>query len=105
MDDYFEVDIIPIDNENEVELIVGKNEEPMVGMVFNSKEEVYEHYLNYAKGAGFGLTKRSSVNGEDGYCVIECSRLGKSRAKAINPLKSFLVTKAECKAKVRHMRK
>ena len=59
-------------------------------MMFNSKEEVRAYYTQYAKQAGFGVSKRTSKLGHDGnlkYFTISCVNQGKAKSKATNALK------------------
>ncbi|KAG6714781.1 hypothetical protein I3842_05G219200 [Carya illinoinensis] len=78
-------------------------EEPKVGMIFSSEEEVRLYYTNYAKRMGFGVSKRSSNVGDDGrlkYFTLACVRQGTSRSKASNVLRPRSVEKMGCKAKI-----
>jgi len=45
--------------------IVDGDEIPKVGTIFSSKDEL-EYYKSYAQPIGFGVTKLSSKNGDDG---------------------------------------
>lgn len=58
------------------ENIVHEDEKPRVGTMFSSKEELEEYYKSYAQSMGFGVTKLSSKNGDDGkkYFTLACSR-------------------------------
>ena len=40
--------------------------EPKVGMISNLEEDVRANYTQYAKEAGFGVSKRTSKLGENG---------------------------------------
>ncbi|KAK4597375.1 hypothetical protein RGQ29_015069 [Quercus rubra] len=57
------------EKEHEINKILDENEivlEPKVGMMFNSKEEVRAYYMQYAKQAGFGVSKRTYKLRHDG---------------------------------------
>ncbi|OVA05733.1 FAR1 DNA binding domain [Macleaya cordata] len=80
------------------------NEEPKVGMVFSSQEEVHQYYTNYGLREGFRVTRRSQRCDDDGimrYYTLACSRSRKSQSTAKNSLKSNLTTKTQCPAKIR----
>lgn len=59
-------------NEN----VVDRIEEPKVGMIFDSIDDVVEFYRKYAKEKGFGMSIRTSkkVGGEVRYVTVACSR-------------------------------
>ncbi|KAK9292591.1 hypothetical protein L1049_020565 [Liquidambar formosana] len=81
-----------------------KIEEPKVDMVFNSQEDIYRYYTNYARQEGFVVTRRTSKCGDDGrmrYFTLACSRTGRTQCAAKNALKSNLSTKTQCPAKLR----
>jgi hypothetical protein len=94
------------DNDRGKDIITLENqmvEEPKVGMMFDSEEEVLSYYKQYAKQVGFGVTKRSRKIGDDGnlrYFTIACLREGKSKSKASNIVKPKAMEKMECKAKI-----
>ncbi|XVE98639.1 hypothetical protein REPUB_Repub03eG0124000 [Reevesia pubescens] len=76
-------------------------EEPKVGMVFNSKEETFICYLNYAKQKGFGLIWRSSKRGDYGnskYFALACSKTRKIHLVGKDLFKPKFLTKMGCKA-------
>ena len=59
-------------------------EEPTIGMMFDSEDEAFSYYKQYAKQVSFGVTKRSHRLGDDGkvrYFTIACLREGKSKGK------------------------
>ncbi|KAI3952733.1 hypothetical protein MKW92_021154 [Papaver armeniacum] len=77
-------------------------EEPKVGMLFGTADEVLEYYKNYAKQLGFPVKKRSSTKDDDGvlrYVTLACARSGTSRSnsasKGLRPPQSI---KTNCKA-------
>jgi hypothetical protein len=41
-------------------------EDPEIGMIFDTENDVQEYYKNYAKAKGFGVTKRSSNKDNNG---------------------------------------
>ena len=44
--------------------------DPKLGMTFDTENEVREYYNNYAKAKGFGVTRRSSNNDDNGQLSI-----------------------------------
>ncbi|KAL6583476.1 hypothetical protein OROMI_005554 [Orobanche minor] len=79
-------------------------EVPIVGMKFNSIEEAYNFYKQYARRIGFGVCKRSSTKGADSevkFVIFACVRQGKSVSRSINPLQPRPTAKTECKARIR----
>ncbi|XP_045810181.1 protein FAR1-RELATED SEQUENCE 4-like [Trifolium pratense] len=79
-----------------------EDEEPKVGMIFSSQEEVTKYYKNYARCMGFGVSKISSKNGDDGkrYFTLGCSRARSYVSNSKNLLKPNPITKSQCKARV-----
>ncbi|XP_031112084.1 protein FAR1-RELATED SEQUENCE 1-like [Ipomoea triloba] len=81
--------------------------EPKVDMVFQSKEEVFIFYTNYAKKKGFCVVTRSSKRGDDGnlkYLTFECAKAHNKESTSKNLLSSKLSTKTRCQAKIRFKR-
>nr|GMD68686.1 protein FAR1-RELATED SEQUENCE 5-like [Ipomoea batatas] len=81
--------------------------EPKVDMVFQSKEEVFTFYTNYAKKKGFGVVMRSSKHGDDGnlkYFTFACAKAHNKESTSKNLLSSKLSTKTRCQAKIRFKR-
>ena len=66
------------EKELEIKKILNGNKivlEPKVGMISNLEEEVRVNYTQYAKEAGFGVSKRTSKLGENGnlkYFTLSC---------------------------------
>ncbi|PNX99877.1 protein FAR1-related sequence 6-like, partial [Trifolium pratense] len=71
-------------------------------MTFSSEEEVTLYYMNYARHMGFGISKISSKNGDEGkkYFTLACSRAGKYVSNPKNVLKPNPITKTQCKARL-----
>lgn len=71
-------------------------------MKFFSKDQVTDYYINYARCMGFGISKISSKNGEDGnkYFPLICSRARKYLSNSKNILKSNPISKTQCKARL-----
>ena len=94
------------EKKHEINKILNENEivlEPKVGMMFNSEEEVRAYYTQYAKQAGFGVSKRTSKLGHDGnlkYFTISCVNQGKAKSKVTNALKSRPKKNLGCTAKI-----
>ncbi|XP_075671108.1 protein FAR-RED IMPAIRED RESPONSE 1-like [Castanea sativa] len=81
-----------------------KIEDPKVGMMFNSIDDIMKYYTRYGKEKGFAVAKRSSKKGDDGevrYVTIACNRAGKPRNRSSNPLKLQSESKTDCKAQLR----
>ncbi|XBH71477.1 hypothetical protein VPH35_098925 [Triticum aestivum] len=51
------------DGEAQPDALLG---DPKLGMTFDTENEVREYYNNYAKAKGFGVTRRSSNNDDNG---------------------------------------
>ncbi|KAK2435412.1 protein FAR-RED IMPAIRED RESPONSE [Trifolium repens] len=86
---------------------VDGNQEPYIGMEFESQENDYSFYAHYAKCIGFGVSiktsRRSRVSREFIDVKYACTRYGKKReSNAINPRPCL---KVECEAYLRIKRK
>ncbi|KAL6544172.1 hypothetical protein OROGR_010669 [Orobanche gracilis] len=79
-----------------------ENEEPTVGMKFNSEDEVTRYYKNYARRKGFGVTIITSKKGDEGkkYFTLGCSRARKHVSNSKNILKPNPSTKTQCRARL-----
>ncbi|KAF7825925.1 protein FAR1-RELATED SEQUENCE 2 isoform X1 [Senna tora] len=81
--------------------------EPQNGLEFDSKEEAYSFYREYARSVGFGITirasRRSKKSGKFIDIKIACSRFGSKRESGttVNPRPCI---KTDCKAGM-HMKK
>lgn len=79
-----------------------KIEEPKVGMIFDTGDEVMEYYGKYGDQMGFQIRRRTCRKGDDGECVylvFACGRQGKPRSTK----KTFRVRafgRTDCKAKL-----
>lgn len=86
----------------------GSTREPYNGLEFESKEEAYSFYREYARSVGFGITikasRRSKKSGKFIDIKIACSRFGSKResATAVNPRSCI---KTDCKAGMQIKRK
>ncbi|CAL8138560.1 unnamed protein product [Prunus armeniaca] len=84
-------------------------QEPQNGLEFESKEEAYSYYREYARSVGFGITikasRRSKKSGKFIDIKIACSRFGSKRESGttINP--RLCITKTDCKASLHIKRK
>ncbi|XP_024984874.1 protein FAR1-RELATED SEQUENCE 6-like isoform X2 [Cynara cardunculus var. scolymus] len=81
----------------------GEAEIPVIGMTFNSFEEVREFYGKYAAGKGFDIITRSTksdVEGKIKYYTLACSRSGKAVCTRKCHLLSKSVVKTNCKARI-----
>lgn len=86
----------------------GSTREPYNGLEFESKEEAYSFYREYARSVGFGITikasRRSKKSGKFIDIKMACSRFGSKResATAVNPRSCI---KTDCKAGLHIKRK
>ncbi|XP_042958128.1 protein FAR1-RELATED SEQUENCE 5-like [Carya illinoinensis] len=95
-------------NEAEIENTVHNKgadiiEEPKVGMVFKSEDELVSYYKGYGKQCGFGIMTQRSHRFEDGslrYITLCCSRGGKARNRTKNVARPRPTSKTDCKAKI-----
>lgn len=86
--------IVPYVSEIEHEHI----QEPIVGMTFNSYEEVCQFYKEYGKQKGFGIVIKHSNRRSDGRCrrlVLCCYKAGKAPDESARPS-----SKTNCQAKI-----
>ncbi|XP_042955964.1 protein FAR1-RELATED SEQUENCE 4-like isoform X2 [Carya illinoinensis] len=78
-------------------------EEPKLGMVFKSEEELVSYYKKYGKQCGFGIMTQRSHRFEDGrlrYVTLGCARGGKARNRTSNVARPRPTSKTDCKAKI-----
>ncbi|KAM7480888.1 hypothetical protein LguiB_005471 [Lonicera macranthoides] len=81
-------------------------EDPKVGMIFNTTNEIFQFYLRYGKKKGFAISKRTSHKGQNGevkYVTITCAREGTSRRTSKKPINLHPTSKTNCKARVSAM--
>lgn len=82
-----QMDIINV----ETDISMGSTFEPKIGFEFESKEEAYSFYREYARSVGFGITikasRRSKKSGKFIDIKIACSRFGSKRESTatVNP--------------------
>ncbi|XP_031248146.1 protein FAR1-RELATED SEQUENCE 5-like [Pistacia vera] len=77
--------------------------EPKPGMIFDSLDNLVQHYKSYGNKMGFEVIIRSSKKGYDGEvtnATLACSCIGKSRSNPVNAFKMHPVTKTDCKARI-----
>ncbi|KAI3946238.1 hypothetical protein MKW92_022926 [Papaver armeniacum] len=82
---------------------IGKLEEPKVGMVFSSQDDVYRYYANYGIQQGFRVHRRSTRCDDYGilrYFTFACSREKKGTSTSKNRY-SNLTSGTNCQAKIR----
>ena len=81
-------------SENEMEEttdVKGTIEDPKIGMVFDSVDEVHKYYAEYAKQNGFAVSKKSSKKDSDGekkYFTIACVYYGKPKNRSSKAVSS-----------------
>ncbi|KAL3534052.1 hypothetical protein ACH5RR_007573 [Cinchona calisaya] len=76
---------------------------PEIGMEFSSEEHVRHFYMSYAQRLGFGISKISYKNGDDGkqnYFSLACSKNGRTKSTTKHPYYRRPSTKTDCKAKI-----
>ncbi|XP_024928480.3 protein FAR1-RELATED SEQUENCE 2 isoform X2 [Ziziphus jujuba] len=101
--DQLDVNIVKVDGLNK-----GSICEPCSGLEFESKEEAYSFYREYARSVGFGITikasRRSKKSGKFIDIKIVCSRFGNKRESGatVNPRPCI---KTDCKASMHMKRK
>ncbi|KAG7973828.1 hypothetical protein I3843_06G017100 [Carya illinoinensis] len=81
-------------------------EEPKLGMVFKSEEELLSYYKRYGQQSGFGINKQRSHRFEDGsirYVTLGYARGGKARNRTTNVARPRPTSKTECKARINVM--
>ncbi|XP_031253903.1 protein FAR1-RELATED SEQUENCE 5-like [Pistacia vera] len=77
--------------------------EPKPGMIFDSLDNLVQHYKSYGNKMGFEVIIQSSKKGYDGEvtnAALACSCIGKSRSNPINAFKMHPVTKTDCKTQI-----
>ncbi|XP_042977272.1 protein FAR1-RELATED SEQUENCE 5-like [Carya illinoinensis] len=82
-------------------------EEPKSGMEFNSFEDLFRYYKQYAKQCGFGVMTQRSERSEDQsvrYVTLGCARGGKARVKTSNVANPRPTGKTDCKARINALR-
>ncbi|XP_028098981.1 protein FAR1-RELATED SEQUENCE 8-like [Camellia sinensis] len=88
---------------NEIEIEKAKSvEDPTVGMLFDSIDDLVQFYQRYAKEKGFRMCIRSSkkVGGEARYVTVACNHSGKPKIKSSKPHQLHPQSKTNCKAKI-----
>ncbi|CAK9182669.1 unnamed protein product [Ilex paraguariensis] len=81
-----------------------KLEETKLRMMFNTVGKIMEYYIKYDNGLEFSIKTRTSSKGDDGelrYVTFACSRSKMSKSTSRNAFQMHLITKNDCKAKLR----
>ncbi|XP_028100080.1 protein FAR1-RELATED SEQUENCE 6-like [Camellia sinensis] len=89
---------------NEIEIEKAESvEDPKVGMLFDSIDDLFQFYQRYAKEKGFGMCIRSSkkVGAEVRYVTVACNHSGKPKIKSSKLHQLHPQSKTDCKAKIR----
>ena len=91
-----------VQNEKEeTRRVEDKVEDPCVGMLFGSIDDIMEYFTRYGNKKGFAVVKRTSRKGNDGEVeslTVACNRAGKQQIKASNSLKAQPQSRTGCKA-------
>ncbi|KAI3830775.1 hypothetical protein MKW92_038141, partial [Papaver armeniacum] len=87
-----------LDNEELGDQIV----EPKLGMMFESVDELFEFYNNYAYKTGFSIKRRTckKENGVLVHVIYTCSKEGKNITASNTPLNLPPTQRTGCKAKI-----
>ncbi|XP_035547264.1 protein FAR1-RELATED SEQUENCE 5-like [Juglans regia] len=97
------------DNETETEIAVHTEggadiiEEPKLGMVFNSEEELISYYKSYGKQCDFEIMTQRSHRFENGrlrYITLGCARGGKAQNRTTNVARPHPTSKIGCNARI-----
>ncbi|XP_040994244.1 protein FAR1-RELATED SEQUENCE 5-like [Juglans microcarpa x Juglans regia] len=78
-------------------------EEPKLGMVFKSEEDLISYYKSYGKQCGFGIMTQRSHRFEDGrlrYITLGCARGGKAWNQTTNVARPRPTSKTGCNARI-----
>ncbi|KAK1367335.1 hypothetical protein POM88_042896 [Heracleum sosnowskyi] len=78
-------------------------EEPHIGMIFYSYEDLLRYYERYAKQKGFAVVLRTTSKSDDGekiYKTITCCRGGQRALRSKNEFKSKPTAGTNCKARL-----
>lgn len=70
---------------------IEEEDEPMIGMSFNTDTEMFMYFKEYGKKKGFPVMRRSSRKDSDGVLrnvSFACGRSGETRSKSTNILRS-----------------
>ena len=77
-----------IENEKqETRKVEDKLEDPCVGMLFGSIDDIMKYYTRYGNEKGFAVVKKTSRRGNDGEVeslIVACNCAGKQQSKASN---------------------
>ncbi|KAG6655026.1 hypothetical protein CIPAW_05G186800 [Carya illinoinensis] len=78
-------------------------EEPKLGMVFKSEEDLLSYYKRYGQQCGFGIMTQRSHRFEDEslrYVTLGCAQGGMARNRTSNVAKPRPTSKTDCKARI-----
>ncbi|KAG7983675.1 hypothetical protein I3843_04G118700 [Carya illinoinensis] len=78
-------------------------EEPKLGMLFNSEEELLAYYKRYGQQCGFGVITQKSHRFEDvslRYVTLGCAYGGKAHNRTSNVVRPGPTSKNDCKARI-----
>ncbi|XP_038692746.1 protein FAR1-RELATED SEQUENCE 4-like [Tripterygium wilfordii] len=81
---------------------VGSNV-PVIGMLFESVDDMFKFYKEYDQVNGFSVKRRSltkDANGDYRYLIFSCGRSDKFVSRSKNPVNHRGYSKNECKARL-----
>lgn len=107
-----EENTVDADNAEEKTAVEADDGTPRVDMVFESFEDVYEFYNQYARRTGFGVKiRRSWYSTDDGQCnkfMLTCCKEGKREYKNSERCSSYrlrLTARTDCQARIKVMKR
>ncbi|XP_024042121.1 protein FAR1-RELATED SEQUENCE 5-like [Citrus clementina] len=80
-----------------------ENDEPIIGMSFDSDVDLFIYFKEYGKRKGFPILRRTSRKDSDGILrnvTFACGRSGETRSKSVNILKPQPNAKTGCNARL-----
>ncbi|KAH9699106.1 protein FAR1-RELATED SEQUENCE [Citrus sinensis] len=82
---------------------IEEDDEPIIGMSFNSDVDLFIYFKEYGKRKGFPVLRRTSRKDSDGILInvtFACGRSGETRSKSVNILKPQPNAKTSCNARL-----
>ncbi|KAH9659227.1 protein FAR1-RELATED SEQUENCE [Citrus sinensis] len=82
---------------------IEEDDEPIIGMSFDSDADLFIYFKEYGKRKGFPVLRRTSRKDSDGILrnvTFACGRSGETRSKSVNILKPQPNAKTSCNARL-----